>query len=66
MAESFFATLQTELLDRRGFTTRAELANAIFGFVEGFYNPRRRDSALGYLSPVAYQAAHAAVLEQAA
>ena len=54
VAESFFATLQTELLDRQSWTTRDELANAVFAFIEGFYNPRRPHSTLGYLGlPVA-------------
>ena len=55
LAESFFATLQTELLDRRHWATRDQLANAVFGYLEGFYNPRRRHSALGYLTPADYE-----------
>ena len=51
VAESFFASLQCELLDRRHWATRAELAQAIFDWIEGFYNPTRRHSTLGYLSP---------------
>ena len=51
MAESFFATLECELIDRRSFRTRAEAMRALFDFIEGWYNPRRRHSALGYLSP---------------
>lgn len=58
VAESFFATLQTELLDRSTWPTREALANAIFAFVEGFYNPTRRHSTLGYLSPANYEAQH--------
>jgi putative transposase len=42
MAESFFATLECELLDRRRFKTQAEARIAVFEFIEGFYNPRRR------------------------
>ena len=57
MAESFFATLECELLDRRRFKTQAEARMAVFTFIEGFYNPRRRHSALEYLSPVASSAA---------
>jgi putative transposase len=60
VAESFFATLQTELLDRSTWPTREGLANAVFAFIEGFYNPRRRHSTLGYLSPADYEAKHAA------
>ena len=46
MCESFFATLECELLDRRRFTTRAEARMAVFTFIEGWYNPHRRHSAL--------------------
>ena len=55
MAESFFATLECELIDRRSFRTQAEARLAIFQFIEGWYNPRRRHSALGYLSPNDYE-----------
>ncbi len=55
VAESFFATLQTELLDRSTWPTREGLAQAVFGFIEAFYNPRRRHSTLGYLSPADYE-----------
>jgi putative transposase len=55
MAESFFATLECELLDRRRFQTHAEARMAVFAFIEGFYNPRRRHSSLGYLSPAAFE-----------
>lgn len=50
VAESFFAALQTELLDRHSWPTRTDLGSAIFAFIEGFYKPRRRHSTLGYLS----------------
>jgi putative transposase len=59
MAESFFATLECELLDRRRFKTQGEARMAVFAFIEGFYNPRRRHSALGYLSPMAFERRHA-------
>jgi putative transposase len=55
MCESFFGTLECELLDRRRFRTQAEAQMAIFDFIEGFYNPRRRHSALGYESPISYE-----------
>jgi putative transposase len=55
LCESFFATLECELLARRRFATQAEARLAVFDFVEGFYNPRRRHSALGYLSPLEYE-----------
>ena len=60
MAESFFATLECELLDRVRFPTQAEARIAIFDFIEGFYNPSRRHSSLGYLSPIEFERAHAA------
>jgi len=55
MAESFFATLECELLDRVTFHTRAEAERAIFEFIEGWYNPHRRHSSLGYLSPISFE-----------
>jgi putative transposase len=61
MAESFFATLECELLDRRRFKTHAEARMAVFEFIEGFYNPRRRHSSLGYLSPVTFKRHFAAM-----
>lgn len=59
VAESFFASLQTELLDRSTWPTREGLAQAVFAYIEGFYNPRRRHSTLGYLSPADYETKHA-------
>ena len=59
MAESFFATLECELIERRIFRTQAEARMAIFEFVEAWYNPRRRHSALGYLSPNEFERAAA-------
>jgi putative transposase len=58
MAESFFATLECELIDRRRFRDPAEARQAVFQFIEGWYNPRRRHSALGYLSPINYERSH--------
>jgi transposase InsO family protein len=55
VAESFFATLQTELLDRWSWSTRQQLRSAIFDYIEGFYNRHRRHSTLGYLSPAEYE-----------
>jgi putative transposase len=60
MCESFFATLECELLARRRFATQAEARTAVFEFIEGFYNPRRRHSSIGYLSPIEYEARLAA------
>jgi putative transposase len=64
MAESFFATLKRELVDRperAPWPTRTAARLALVDFIEGFYNRRRRHSALGYLSPAAYEAAHQAL-----
>src|SRR3954451_21772678 len=55
MCESFFATLECELLARRRFASQAEDRMAVFSYIEGWYNPGRRHSALGYLSPIAYE-----------
>jgi len=58
VAESFFATLETELFDRTVFETRDQARVQIFDFIEGFYNPKRRHSALGYLAPARYEENH--------
>jgi putative transposase len=55
LAESFVATLKTELLYRRSWPTRQVARTAIFEYIEGFYNTRRRHSALGYLSPAEFE-----------
>ena len=55
LCESFFATLECELLDRERFRTQAEARAALFDYIEGWYNPRRRQSALGYASPLHYE-----------
>jgi hypothetical protein len=60
MCESFFATLECELLARCRFKTQAEARSAVFQFIEGFYNPRRRHSSIGYLSPINYERRHQA------
>ena len=51
MAESFFASLQCELLNRRSFKSKAEARAALFTYIEGWYHPRRRHGSIGYLSP---------------
>jgi putative transposase len=56
--ESFWGRMQTELLDRQRWNTRIELANAIFEYLEIFYNRRRRHSALGWLTPIEYEKLH--------
>lgn len=65
LMESFFGTMQIELLDRRSWTTRPELATAIFEWIEAFYNPTRRHSALDYLSPIDYEQQHNAAEDAA-
>jgi putative transposase len=55
LAESFVATLKTELLYRNAWPTRQVARTAIFEYIEGFYNTRRRHSALGHLSPVEFE-----------
>jgi putative transposase len=55
LAESFFATLECELLDRQRFRTKTEARLAIFDYIETFYNRERRHSALDYRSPAAYE-----------
>jgi putative transposase len=55
MAESFWATLEREVLSRRRFKTQAEAKTAIFTWIEGWYNPHRRHSSLGYRSPMNYE-----------
>ncbi|WP_432505678.1 integrase core domain-containing protein [Kineococcus arenarius] len=51
VAESFFATIKAELVDRQAWPTRAGVHAVIFEWIEGWYNPRRRHSGLGYLGP---------------
>lgn len=55
MCESFCATLECELLHRRRFASQAQARMAVFTFIEGFYNPVRLHSALGYRSPIHYE-----------
>jgi len=55
LAESFFASLECELLDRSHFVTRETARIAIFGWLETWYNPRRRHSSLDYLAPLEYE-----------
>lgn len=56
MAESFFATLECELVDRERWRTRRDARTAVFEYIEGFYNRHRRHSALGYLRPAHFEA----------
>ena len=55
MAESFFATHGCELIDRRSWQTKTEARLALFTYIEGWYNPRRRHSALGQVSPATFE-----------
>ena len=55
MAESFFATLEREVINRRRFKSQVQARMAIFQWLEGWYNPHRRHSSLGYLSPINYE-----------
>ena len=59
MAESFFATLECELIDLRRFPNHDEARSAVFWFIEGGYNPHQRHSAIGYQSPMTYEQLHA-------
>ena len=58
MAESFFATLECELIDRRVWKTQTEARLAVFSWIEGRYNPQRLHSSLGYLSPINFERKH--------
>ena len=55
MIESFWSRMQVELLDRRRWRTRIELANAIFEYLEVFHNRQRRHSSLGMRSPIEFE-----------
>ncbi len=58
MRESFFASLECELIERSSFETKTQAKMELFTYIEGFYNPHRRHSALGYLSPAALELQH--------
>ncbi|CAM5787459.1 integrase core domain-containing protein [Cellulomonas persica] len=60
MIESFWSTMQRELLDQQHWTSKAELATAIFEWIEAWYNPRRRHTSLGNLSPTEFENLHTA------
>jgi putative transposase len=61
LCESFFATLECELIDRTRFKTQVDALLAVFEFIEGWYNPHRRHSALDYLSPINYERSHSSM-----
>ena len=55
MAESFFATLEMELIDRHRFKNKTEARMAIFHYIEGFYNIQRRHTSIGTISPLTFE-----------
>ncbi|NRA34576.1 MAG: IS3 family transposase [Polyangiaceae bacterium] len=55
VAESFFASIKKERISHKSFATRTEAHDAVAKYIDGFYNPSRYQSTLGYLSPVRYQ-----------
>ncbi len=57
MAESFFATVKTELIDRRSWASVVQVCRAVFDFIETFYNRQQLPSSLGFLAPAKYDAA---------
>ena len=61
LCESFFATLECELIQTSHFSSLQQARLAVFDFIEGFYNPRRRHSAIGYLSPINFERKHASI-----
>ena len=63
VAETFFATLKKELVNRRPWPSRLELQSAVFEYIEAFYNRRRRHSTLGMISPLAYEQLHLSPLD---
>jgi putative transposase len=56
VAESFFASLKLELIDRRSWATRSQARQAVFDYIERFFNRKRLHSSLGYLTPTEYEA----------
>jgi putative transposase len=58
MCESFFATLETELIQRKSFRNQTEARMAVFDFIEAWYNPHRRHSSLGQMSPLNFEKKH--------
>ena len=66
VAESFFATIERELIDARGWQTRDGLRHAVFDYIEGRYNVRRLHSSLNYCSPAEGESIHRNAAHQAA
>ena len=65
LVESFFGSMQLELLDQQSWRTRTELANAIFEWIEAWYNPRRRHTSIGDLSPIDFERLQTAAIPAA-
>ena len=63
MAESFFASLEGELIERNSFQSKAQARMVVFTWIEGWYNPRRRHSGLGYLSPLNFERSKQALFD---
>jgi transposase InsO family protein len=66
VAESFFATIKRELITTRAWRSVAELRRAVFDYIEGWYNPYRLHSSIGYLSPAQWEATYRNTVTQAA
>ena len=66
MCESFFASLECELLDQHRFRTQAQAKMAVFDYIEGLYNTRRRHSSIGQKSPINFERLHSTPLTDAA
>ena len=64
MVETVFKTIKTELVWRTSYTSRWQATKAIGEYIDGFYNPRRRHSSLGYTSPAAFEQAFLATIGQ--
>ena len=64
LCESFFASLECELLDRRFFQTHAEARMAVFQYIEGWYNTHRRHSSIGYHAPIAFERRYTSTIQQ--
>ena len=65
VCETFHASLKKERIYRQSWPTRAAARTAVFGYIEGWYNPRRRHSTLGYLSPIEFERHHAELAQPA-
>ena len=63
MAESFFPSLEGELVERNSFQSKAQARMAVFTWIEGWYNPRRRHSGLGYLSSLNFERSQEALFD---